>query len=1578
MALPFGLYASPGATKRSIAFEKERSQALDVAEPLVARSLRDAFKPPEQSALERFQRFERSDRLEFEPSRSPSGLFSDRLGEQPESRRQFQERFPGEDVPGTVPQGEPPREPGIPSLIEDVFRQVGRVAGGPEEAFLPENAGGLAPPIPRQLVDVETRAATRYAALLEETRQSFPAKTPPGTTIESLALERLDEEMGEELRAAQPQGGKGLFGKLLSAGLRGTEALVFGRPGGAKEALEAVGAGIGELEKTPAGGPFFRQPRTGKTAFEEGAEISRPVVQAAQPIAAEPFEQVEAAGIPVVSPAAGGVATAIQSQIVEDIGTEVINPAALVLVAPIALQAASGLRGVAAAEALVSNLLATGLEPALVRGTLRGLTVLGRDGLAGLSKLSKAVRETPIMQEAIRGLREGEQGGGRLAGDVPPLRGGEGVPLDLPDELRLYSEGVPPPREPPIAPPEGPPSGPSGLPERGSSGAQQVLDFKEETLLKPGRVTQFPGIKQAASGLNPSVPLERNVLVSYNARQAAAASLETEFAAARQSPLDDLKAVFRDDPPRYVGPDDNPFKKTLKDWGDNPEFYTLSPRHRAAAAAYDASSSQTLNRARGEFGVDINPFPVKTGGFYVPTVPTRESLEEGLKKVAEGYTSASVSARGGRAKTRVFEGAYQRWKRNPGFKAETNIDELTGLHDQALAKMSGNETFKLGTGGKTRIETVDLTHPGLRQAKEAVAQKMTNLRARIDTAIRQIKQTGTAGKRLDTAVRQAEKRTRPILERIDDLGDEWGPELSHLSGQAREINARAEALRKVAGKVGGRGTAARLRLTELQAEVRKLEPLLERLRKGYAAANLDPYVLNGKTFRYHLAEQSAAIDNILQTRLNIGQGLADAIDEVRLTAFAGDFSPLTIQGLLGGLSHPLTTATNSRNIVKALWNPDELLRIASREPELVQRFTRATGRPFGEVGPEFIQRFKGLERLRIPGTDLRPIHAMNSRLMAAVEEIRYAAWKTDQDLLRRLNPGMTQNVADTESANMLSKMIPALNPAETGRSVLRARFERIPIISTSFLASPVALTKDMASGLAKLGASTKLSPLARWQALSGREQLAILRGLNLAGSLSALTVGSYVASGFSPEEAVKKALDPTGNNPRFLSIAIGKDRYIPIGGPVRSFIRALVPTKVGEAEGVPIYAPFRNLSRWIKAKGTPGIKAPIDLIRNKDFFGGKIATGSFPENILRAVWYGANSVLPLAAAEPSEAIRRGEVAPTDIGELAIRGGGQLAGSDIRELRLREAFERETGLSYSETPSFRRRELIAASPFLTRLAEQQEVFFPNEGADIRTDRSAELLPGAQAVLQGLAGAGVAYNDNRSGIMARFGGISAAVFGDLDIKPKGRDNELLDEYYSVDFNADLNGNGVPGDEADKRLAAEERDRIFEQISPAVQRALKNPSNFFPEADVAKVETMRKQAIDAIKAITALPKYDGLNVEESERVDDFRKEVRQETARIKRESAQAGMDPDKITFRMVAQHRAEVDPSLEEVVAQAIILEGGAPVEAFNTKRIDLAFASQDLLATFYPGFLASVLPIQAERALGEKAFEGVIQR
>lgn len=1194
--------------------------------------------------------------------------------------------------------------------------------------------------------------------------------------------------------------------------------------------------------------------------------------------------------------------------------------------------------GLASRYALSPLGIATGaLAPGMTAAGLAGQTALGSAG-GGLEEAGVPVAERPFGLPLDIGPRGAGEVIGGLATPGMLTRPGQallrGTILEPPEEAfalgRAGREGAeeafaPPPRAPTAT------GGKPPLPERGYGGAEELLRTKEQTLLRPGAATRVPGVKQLASGLNPSVSTDRPVLGAYNAQQAAQASLETEFAAQRLSPLDELKALFRENPPRYIGPEDHPFKGTLKDWGDNPEFYLLSPQHRAAAAAYDAVNDATVARVRGEFGGDINRFPVKDGGFYTATIATRESVDEAAAKVAESYTSSTLS-RGARAKRRVYEGAYQRWLRNPTFRAETDIDVLTGVHDHALAAMAGRETFKLGSGGRTRLELMEEIHPKLYDRMTGLRQRVQGLQGTLRRL--NLKQADT----VDAFLANPEETT------LSDLADALDVTVSR--GQRVGMNAKA-----------------------VNAEIKATRQEIRSLRPAWEAANLEPYVRNRSTFLHHLPEQSQAIDSLLQTKLNIGQGLADAIDEVRLTAFAGDVSPLTIQGLLGGLSHPLTTARDAPNILKALVNPDTLLDIAAREPDEVRRFTIATGRSFGEVGPEFVQTAKGLERPRIPFTQLRPGKALNDRLMAATEEIRYAAWKGDTNLLQRLNPGMAQEVADSESANLLSKLIPALNPAETGRSVLRARFERIPVISTSFIGGPVGLLKDATSALAKLGFSKALSPAARWQALSGREQLALLRSLNLAGSLSALTVGTYVASGFSPEEAVKRALDPTGNNPRFLSIALGKDRYIPVGGPVRSFIRALVPTKAGTVKGVPIYTPFTGLQKWMRAKVTPGIKTPIDLARNRDFFGGKIATGSFPENVLRAVWYGANSVLPLAVAGPSEAVRRGEVALTDVSELAIRGGGQFAGSDIRELSLSEAFERETGRSWDETPRALRDQLVRESSFLTNLAERKESLFPSEGKRIRTERSTALTPHAEDLLgQPSIEAARAYNDNRSRIMSEFGGAAGEAFKDLNIKPKGRDQELLQQFYEVDFAADYNENGIRGDDEDVRLALDKQDGIRKDMSGALRSALDNPENFFSDQPVIDVERRRNEAKDAIREILAFPKWEGLSVEQGDELDDVVRRITADVQRYKAQAVREGGDPDAVTFESTAEWLAGNETIREADAENAIAVSSGQAVRGGD--RINEALKWKDVLLFIFPDFFASVLPVEAERtALSE---------
>lgn len=968
---------------------------------------------------------------------------------------------------------------------------------------------------------------------------------------------------------------------------------------------------------------------------------------------------------------------------------------------------------------------------------------------------------------------------------------------------RAGTGGEPPRgRVPPTA--EGaPPTGPRPVPERGYSAIEEILATTEETLLRPGKLTQIPVVKQMLSVPNPSVSVARKIVVSYKSTAGTRAWLQTKWGAARRPLVEELEAAWEESPARFIGPADHPtaVRNTLLDYGQNPELYTnVSPRLRQAADSYKAYQDAVLDEVRSLYGVDIAPYPVKEGGFFVSNVPTRESLEKAAEGVTNSYTSSRLATKTGTARTRLYESAAERMRRKPEFVPETNIRTLSDVHDSALANMAGAETFRTGAGGKTLIEVLDETHAGLRATKEAFVQKMTNLHNRIKTAERQIKARGVSASRLETAARQAERRASPILERIEQLGQEWGPELSYLSGQARELAARTRALRQIATTVGERRTGATLRLKQLQADVRALEPKLDSLRKGYEGASKDPYVFNDKTYRWHTAQESAAIDRILTTRLPQGQNIVDLVDEIRVTAFGGDFSPLSIQGLLGAAADPVTLAFNGKGIVKELATGNKLMQVVREQPELVNRFTIAHGRPLGQMGAEFRQVGRGPER--IPGVG-KAWAWVNDRSMQAVEYLRLMAWRNDSDLLLKMNPRRSQAWADAEAANTWSKIMPALSTTERGTSVLQTKLERLPVISTSFIGGPITLAKDAASGIAKLGASRELSPIARWQGLAGREQLAVLRVTTMMGTLATISTASYIIEGKSPQEAAKTALDPTRG--RFLSIATGGGGYIPIGGPVRSFIRALSPRYVDGK-----LTPFAATLQWMRGKETPVLGTAMDLRKNKDFLGRTIVTGDFPKNVLSGLWYAAENFMPLTPGSVSEKIRSGEAEPTEFGALAREAGTQLAGVSFYETspwerrnEARDAAARDIppkGRNYNELNRAEQRQ-VDQTPEVAKLIQVATETSLERGSKY-AERSTQYNAEKETLAQGLERAleqdasGKRWASERKTVGIKLSQTWDVLTSTLGIEqeygePELEQDRLAERYWNLEPDADNDG-------------------------------------------------------------------------------------------------------------------------------------------------------------------------------------------
>ncbi len=823
----------------------------------------------------------------------------------------------------------------------------------------------------------------------------------------------------------------------------------------------------------------------------------------------------------------------------------------------------------------------------------------------------------------------------------------------------------PPGASGPPRPPKGPAAelsgaGPPGRIPVADTAAREMLQFKEETLWKAGQgpFTGLPIIRNLVAVAHPGTAMSRIAFVAGNAKRGAASVVETQLRTRMKPALDSLRKAWDTHRPKYIGPKKNTHKDTLKDYGDHPEHYAdVHPSIESAVAEINKIDYFRIGLLRSGYGVDLGAYaPKNPKGFYSPTVESKLSFEKGVEALERGMVEgpyvepAPATARRlatGRTKTRVYEGAYERSVADPTFHAETDIETLFEVHDSTMARLAGWNTFRMGTEGLTRLQVAEQLYPKLVLSKLEVGKLLTSLRGRLTTAVHKARGLGVAEKKLTSLQRRALKKVDPIYEQIEKLGEEYGPELSYLSGEARALDDQIAALSKAVEGVAVK--KAGIDVPGLKAGVKAAKERLNELRRRYENAGTGRYRLNENTRRYHTPSESEAIDTFLSPDLGkVGTAISDMMDTVRATAFFIDASLITIQGSLAMFFAPLVTLRHADQIMSQVLKGNALMEIAAREPEMVNAFARAQGRAFGFAGAEFF---------------FRPIKFVNERLGGAVEVARYNMWKNDVELLRKWNPRMTSNVAEAEAANANSKMVPALNVSERGISPARARVERAPVVSPSFLLSPGLLMKDAASGLMKLGISRTASPMAAWGKLAGREQLALFRMFNFAGTTLSLSVATALLSakerGWTPGEAVQAVVDP--NSPFFMSLVLGKVGTISLGGPYRSFIRGITP-RMQDGQIIPIPA-LPNLVRLARGKANPPFSAAIDLIRNKDYIGRKIITADYPLNVLQTLWYVAETFSPLSAGAVSERVRTGEF---DLVGTSIEAASQLAGTSYRE------------------------------------------------------------------------------------------------------------------------------------------------------------------------------------------------------------------------------------------------------------------------------------------------------------------------
>lgn len=1061
-----------------------------------------------------------------------------------------------------------------------------------------------------------------------------------------------------------------------------------------------------------------------------------------------------------------------------------------------------------------------------------------------------------------------------LSENVPP--GGGDVPPPLDTSPGQGGANTPPPPPPGVSTIEPTPNEPTRVvPDLGENGIHTAIRQKTEVYKANGALTRHlpPPMMKLVGAFNPAATQAPEVTIAWRARGGTRAQLNSVWHAQMEPYVQAVEEAMTNSPARYIGPKGTKADGiigTFKDIAENPELYDIPVQLRQALDAYDnARWQQVTAAARGEYGVDVLPFTAdgKPGFVFAPNVPTAASLEE---KINAAFPNAAPIGDVGNARTglgsssgikeRAYATGRDRMLADPTFQPVTDIRELNTLHIQAMSNNAANNVFRKGAGGLTKGEVIDELHPGLWQAKDAAWTKLTNARSRLTTAERQQAGAIREFKLTEAQKRAVERRLAPMEARVEALGTEYGPELSYLSGQVRELRMRQAALARKG--LGEKVVTAGAKVDTLKDTIDSLQADVDELVKRYRTAGTGAYVYDGGTYRYYPPDKAATIKYLTSELSGPMKALADLGDEIRAFHLAGDASPVTVQGQLGFLASPVNAAKATKAWLGGLAHGESpttaLRRIAQTETQDVADYVFHTGREFGKQAADLSILAgrggdKGLGRIPF-------LRSMEDNLFGTVQLTQYAQWKADRDLLLKWNPGMTRNMANAEAANFLSKLVPSLSPSERAISGARASLERATMTSVSFAASPALVLKDFSSGMAKLAYNAAGHPQTAWRALDGREQLAIRRVLTASAMTSGLATASALMSAPSrnldPLDAVKETFDP--NSRYFLALQFGNGRSIPLGGTYRSAIKALYPSRDGLM--------FGNLPSWLSTRANTPVRLPYDLIRNEDFRGNKLYDGNIarPENVLRTLWYGVESSVPLSAGQAMSDVRTGDLSLSNTSQgVASQFAGVnytpvSANEKLNQIARTTAYTDSAGVQQPGTGSFfdlppatqdrlkkQYPELwaqsVAQGSDTRRAAEKQK----QDAATAQQSDDDALLSGEMTAREWEASAG-ARRDQLTGALQ-------AIYGGTDYQSSSKDRQLLDSYYAAI-------------DASKKNGKPDWTKVDAWVSalPQSQQAFLNANTGI---QATPLRQLRSQLQDAYYNI---PRYRGMDAEMGNRVD------------------------------------------------------------------------------------------------------------
>jgi len=793
--------------------------------------------------------------------------------------------------------------------------------------------------------------------------------------------------------------------------------------------------------------------------------------------------------------------------------------------------------------------------------------------------------------------------------------------------------GLPPVSKPPVAVGAGMPPVPPTAPVVATVSPAQPVGVTNALAQakaivqrdKPGIINRIIdrtlGAKQLQRAVHPSLGMKDNMIEAWVGQGNTRATVSNTLHAELLPVLSRLETAFgkgategSKTAAKFIGTvaEEVPFTGTLYDVMQRPQLYDLTTEQRSLLREIQNSKSELFNKYRALYGLDINEFATADGAVHLPNVDVSKT---GLATAGD----EGAALRRGRAKERFYDTGADRYlhdkalaaqgklKPEDVFNPNLNIGKLLNADNETLAAMSSQNVFKTGLGGKTKLELIQTTHPEL-------YAKMTALRRRLESL------KGTAG-RLD------EKQQAAIGEFLNSPYTD--ADLTQLQSDLMPGITRGKNAGKDLAAVNKEIAGVKVQIAALQPSWRTANP------RGYV------FVQDGGLYSYFTAEDAKQIQRLTQTSKS---KLLHTIDEIRATAFGGDLSPATIQGVNAWLADPVGVsktvgkevglAASERKVLRP-WLTDTLASDVRANPESWERFTQATGlNPLGmyqreEFGAGLVAKIPKVGKYWEQGND-----ALYRGLVTLSKD------SFDTIYAAGIKAGKTPEMAAAIAADDVTKLIPSYSYRRLGMSQAESAKYRAALTSVSFLTQPAALMTDATKGLVKLGTL---------RTTTASEQYAMKRVLTLAAlvsSISAISGALYAKNnGKDPAKAALAGVTP--GDPYFWSLVLPNGSRVGLGGPFRSLLRAVVP---GNVEGVPVPMPFAGIYRFAMGKMNPAVGIAWDEARNKDYYGKAIRKGDFPVNILLGVEYAVEGSVPLTVGSAMEDVRRGETKqiPADV------------------------------------------------------------------------------------------------------------------------------------------------------------------------------------------------------------------------------------------------------------------------------------------------------------------------------------------